>query len=79
MTDLKRTRTQGDLDEIDVIPPGNAWRVDVDSILSSPTLTAASATNGKQGHSNLHRYTKGSSIVILCVQGELPVHYDILW
>ncbi|KAF2281003.1 uncharacterized protein EI97DRAFT_368336 [Westerdykella ornata] len=78
LADLKRTRTQGDLDDIDVIPPENAWTVDVDSIMSCPTLKAESAAGGKQVHSNLHQYKKGSSIVVLCVQGDLPVHYDIL-
>jgi hypothetical protein len=75
--DLKRTRTQGELEEIAVIAPGDAWHVDVDSILSSPTLPPSSG--GKPPQSNVSRHAKGSSIIVLCVQGNMHLHYDLLW
>lgn len=75
---LKRTKTQSELDDLDIATPEDAWRVDVSSILSSPTL--ASAPDGSlHAHHNLSNYVVGSSIIVFCVQGNLQLHYDLLW
>jgi hypothetical protein len=74
---LKKTKTQSELDEIDIIAPRDAWAVDVDSILSSPTSAPGSAA--ARPHNNAPRYAKGSSIIVLCVQGNLHLHYNLLW
>ncbi|KAF2786648.1 hypothetical protein K505DRAFT_343622 [Melanomma pulvis-pyrius CBS 109.77] len=74
---LKRSKTQSELDDLDIATPEDAWRVDVSSILSSPTL--ASAPDGSlQTHHTLSNYVVGSSIVVFCVQGNLQLHYDLL-
>jgi hypothetical protein len=76
-SELKKTRTQSEIDEVDIIPSADAWDIDIDSILSSPTLTSSSTR--ARPHSNAHRYKKDASIIILCVQGNLHLHYDLLW
>ncbi|KAF2645446.1 hypothetical protein P280DRAFT_120146 [Massarina eburnea CBS 473.64] len=74
---LKRSRTQGDLDELDIIRPKDAWSVDVDGILASTTLKTPPGSS-LQAHDNASNYRKGSSILVLCVQGSIELHYDIL-
>ena len=75
---LKRTKTQSELDELDIVAPEEAWSIDVSSILSSPTL--ANAPNSSlQAHNNLSNYAVGSSVLVFCVQGNLHLHYDLLW
>lgn len=75
---LKRTRTQSDLEELGIIRPEDAWSVDVESILSSHTLPTAPGS-GLQAHSNVDNFQKNTSIIVLCVQGNLHLHYDLLW
>jgi hypothetical protein len=75
LSDLKKTRTQGELDELDIIAPRDAWTIDVDSILSSPTFASSPIETRPHGRG----YVKGSSTVILCVQGNLHLHHDLLW
>ena len=75
---LKRTRTQSDLEELGMIRPEEAWSVDVESILSSHTLPTAPGS-GLQAHSNVDNFQKNTSIIVLCVQGNLHLHYDLLW
>ncbi|KAJ4338977.1 hypothetical protein N0V95_007922 [Ascochyta clinopodiicola] len=74
---LKRSKTQCELDELDIIEPKDAWTVDVDAILACTTL-AAPPGSGLKSHNNWQRYEKGRSTTILCVQGNLQLHYDLL-
>jgi hypothetical protein len=78
VAELKRTRTQSELDSIDVVAAKDAWPVDLDSILTSPTLPKSPASEQK-AHNNVDRYKKDESIIVLCVQGNLHIHYDLLW
>ena len=75
---LKRSKTQCELDELDIIKPKDAWTVDVGAILASTTL-AAPPGSGLMPQNNWQRYRKGESIIVLCVQGNLQLHYDLLW
>lgn len=75
---LKKTRTQSDLEELDIISPREAWSVDVDGILASNTLPTPTGSN-LQAHSNVSRYKREDSIIVLCVQGNVQLHYDLLW
>ena len=75
---LKRTKTQCELDELDIIEPKDAWTVDVGAILASTTL-AAPRGSGLKPHNNWQRYKKGKSIIVLCVQGNLQLHYNLIW
>lgn len=75
---LKRSKTQCELDELKIIEPKDAWTVDIGAILASTTI-AAPQYNGLQPHNNWQRYTKGESVIVLCVQGNLQLHYDLLW
>ncbi|KAF9692470.1 hypothetical protein EKO04_009409 [Ascochyta lentis] len=74
---LKRSKTQCELDELDIIEPKDAWTVDVGAILASTTL-ATPPDSGLEPHNNWQRYQKGSSTTIFCVQGNLQLHYDLL-
>ncbi|PVI01337.1 hypothetical protein DM02DRAFT_359759 [Periconia macrospinosa] len=74
---LKRSRTQGELDELDTINPDEAWSVDIDSFLASTKLSTPPGST-LEAHSNLDRYQKNSSIFVLCVQGTIQLHYDLL-
>ncbi|KAF2647484.1 hypothetical protein K491DRAFT_772478 [Lophiostoma macrostomum CBS 122681] len=78
MDALKRTRTRGELDEVVVVPPDDAWAVDVEGILASPTLPCSTAAQMKP-HNNVDRFENGESILVLCVQGNMHLHYDLLW
>ncbi|KAJ4344447.1 uncharacterized protein N0V89_012189 [Didymosphaeria variabile] len=60
---LKRSRTQGELEELDVIPPAEAWTVDVAAMLASKTL-AAPPGSSLRPHNNAHRLIKGSLLVL---------------
>lgn len=75
---LKRTKTDDELDAVDIIPIAEAWPVDIASILSSPTLMKPIET-GLQAHNNFGNYREGSSVFVLCVQGDYQLHYDLLW
>ena len=75
---LKRTKTQSELDELDIISPEEAWSVDIEGILASNTLSASPAS-GLQAHSNASNFRRDKSIIVLCVQGNLHLHYDLLW
>jgi hypothetical protein len=75
---LKRSRTQCELDELDMIRADVAWGVDVDAILASTRITTPPGQTLK-AHDNWERYSKGRSIVVLCVQGNVHIHYDLLW
>lgn len=75
---LKRSKTQCELDELDMIDPKDAWTVDMSAILSSTTL-AAPPSSGLKPHNNWQKYRKGESIMVLCVQGNLQLHYNLLW
>ncbi|KAF1360263.1 hypothetical protein EJ07DRAFT_116827 [Lizonia empirigonia] len=74
---LKRSKTQCELDELDIIEPKDAWTVDVGAILASTTL-AAPPGSGLKPHNNWQRYQKEESIIVLCVQGNLQLHYNLL-
>ena len=75
---LKRTKTLSELDELSIASPEAAWSIDVSSILLSPTF--ASLPDGSlQAHNHISNRAVGPSIVILCVQGNLHLHYDLLW
>jgi len=74
---LKRTKTDNELDAVDIIPIAEAWPVDIASILSSPTLMKPVET-GLQAHNNFGNYREGSSMFVLCVQGDYQLHYDLL-
>jgi hypothetical protein len=75
---LKKTKTQCDFEELDIIPPEHAWIVDVEGILASSTLATPPGSE-LQAHDNVGRYKREESIIVLCVQGNLQLHYDLLW
>lgn len=75
---LKRSKTQCELDELGTISSGEAWKVDVDAILASKTLATPSVGTW-EAHNNRPKYSKQESIYVLCVQGNVRVHYDLLW
>jgi hypothetical protein len=75
---LKRSKTQCELDELGVIKPENAWSVDVDAILASNML-AVPTDSILTAHDNWANYKKGESLMILCVQGNVQAHYELLW
>lgn len=75
---LKRSRTQCELEELDIINANEAWTVDVDAILAS-TRVARPSHSELDAHDNWARYQKGESLVVLCVQGNVQVHYELLW
>lgn len=74
---LKRSRTQGELEELDIVSPADAWTVDVAGILASNTLTSPPGSSLRP-HNNVAKYT-AQSIIVLCVQGNVQLHYDLLW
>ncbi|KAH7073029.1 hypothetical protein BKA63DRAFT_56086 [Paraphoma chrysanthemicola] len=74
---LKRSRTQCELDELDIVGVEEAWRVDVDAILASHRI-AKPPHGGLEAHDNWARYVKGESTMVLCVQGNVQTHYDLL-
>ena len=76
---LKRSRTQGELEDLDTIPAEAAWGVDIDAILASDTRKTPEQRHGLSGHDNMEKYEKDGSIFVLCVQGSLQLHYDLLW
>ncbi|KAH4167334.1 hypothetical protein HBI80_055610 [Parastagonospora nodorum] len=71
---LKRSKTQCELEELDIIGASEAWGVDVDSILASRRIMKP----GFEAHDNWARYRREESIVVLCVQGNVLVHYELL-
>jgi hypothetical protein len=75
---LKRSKTQCELDELDIIEPNDAWTVDVSAILGSTTV-AAPPGSGLSPHNNWSRYKEDKSMMVLCVQGNLHLHYNLLW
>lgn len=75
---LKRSRTQCELEELDIIGVDEAWTVDLDAILASKRI-AKPAHMRLEAHDNWSRYQKGESLVVLCVQGNVQVHYELLW
>lgn len=75
---LKRSKTQCELDELDIIEPKDAWTVDIGAILARPTL-ATPPGSGLMPRNNWQRYKKGGSITVLCVQGNMQLHYNLLW
>ncbi|CAG5183315.1 uncharacterized protein ALTATR162_LOCUS10520 [Alternaria atra] len=74
---LKRSKTQCELEELDIISPEEAWSVDLDAILASNTL-ATPPGSMLQAHDNWPRYKGQGSIIVLCVQGNVQVHYELL-
>ncbi|KAF2109124.1 hypothetical protein BDV96DRAFT_469122, partial [Lophiotrema nucula] len=72
---LKRSRTESELDSLDMVAPAHAWSVDVAAILSSPTFDGAP---GRAAHNNGDRFAADASIIVFCVQGNLQLHYDLL-
>jgi hypothetical protein len=75
---LKRSKTQCELEELDVIGVEEAWVVDVDAILASRRI-ARPVGGSLETHDNWKRYMRQESIVVLCVQGNVQVHYELLW
>lgn len=76
--ELKKSKTQCELDAIDIVAPEDAWSVDVEGILSSPSLPTSPGVE-RQPHNNVERFKLGVSVLVLCVQGNLQLHYDLLW
>jgi hypothetical protein len=76
--ELKKRNTQCELDAIGIVSPEDAWNVDVEGILSSPTLPTSPGIEG-QPHNNMGRFHAEESIMVLCVQGNVQLHYDLLW
>ncbi|KAF1953870.1 hypothetical protein CC80DRAFT_476717 [Byssothecium circinans] len=74
---LKRSRTQGELEELDIIRAEDAWSVDVEGILASNTIGTPEGS-GLRAHDNVSNYHKGSSIIVFCVQGGMQLHYNLL-
>ncbi|ORY12113.1 hypothetical protein BCR34DRAFT_624473 [Clohesyomyces aquaticus] len=77
LSELKRTKTESELDEIGIVAPADAWVVDVKSILESPTLPKPE-TSALQPHNNVCNFVASSSVMVLCVQGNYHLHYDLL-
>jgi hypothetical protein len=75
---LKRSKTQCELEELDIIVVDKAWSVDVDAIMASKRV-ARPAEGGLEAHDNWADYVKGESMVLLCVQGNVQIHYELLW
>ena len=75
---LKKSKTQCELEELDIISPEEAWTVDVDAILASNALAAPPGSSLK-AHNNWAKYQRGRSIIVLCVQGNVQIHYELLW
>jgi hypothetical protein len=75
---LKRSKTQCELEELDMISANEAWSIDVDAILASRRI-ARPVGSALEAHDNWARYQREASIVVLCVQGNVMVHYDLLW
>lgn len=73
---LKRSRTQSELDALAVTPPHEAWSVDVAGIFASPTLDAPPGSRLRP-HGNAPGHGSGS-LLVLCVQGHVQLHYDLL-
>lgn len=71
---LKRSRTQCELEELDIIGVDEAWSVDVDAILASKRVARQ-----PNAHDNWGRFRRGDSIIVLCVQGNVQIHYELLW
>ncbi|KAF1998051.1 hypothetical protein P154DRAFT_622031 [Amniculicola lignicola CBS 123094] len=74
---LKRTKTENELDALDIIPAGDAWTVDVTSILASPTI-GRNPASPVQAHNNAANYKEKTSIVVFCVQANMELHYNLL-
>lgn len=75
---LKRTKTDSELDDLEIIPSSEAWSIDLDAILSSPTMSTV-AHGSLQRFDNAANFKPGDSIFLLCVQGNYELHYDLLW
>jgi hypothetical protein len=75
---LKRTKTLSELDELSIASPEAAWSIDVSSILSSETF-ASCPDRSLQAHTSPFSCAAEPSIVVMCVQGNLHLHYDLLW
>ena len=77
---LKRTKTDGELEELAVAPLAESWRVDVTEILA-PTPQALQTSGGEYGAitwNGLPNYTPEKSLLVLCVVGSLEVqHYAL--
>lgn len=74
---LKRSKTQCELDELSTISSDEAWTIDVDALLASYTLPVPS-NSGLQAHNNWANYRRGESLMVLCVQGNVQTHYELL-
>ncbi|KAJ4380051.1 hypothetical protein N0V86_004358 [Didymella sp. IMI 355093] len=74
---LKRSKTQCELDELDIIEPKAAWTVDIAAILARPALPTPPGSELKP-HDNWQRYKRGESLTVLCVQGNMQLHYNLL-
>jgi hypothetical protein len=75
---LKRSRTQCELDELDIVAVDEAWVIDMHAILTSNRI-ARPPSGHLEAHDNWARHVEGASIVVLCVQGNVQTHYDLLW
>lgn len=61
---FKRTKSDGDLDGLGLIPSQEAWLVDVEDLLAAQGF-------GKP---------PGEPVIrILCILGGIPVQYEVLW
>lgn len=75
---LKKSKTQCELEELGIISPQEAWSVDVDAMLTSPMLATPPAGR-LEAHDNWARHHRGQSTTVLCVQGNVQIHYELLW
>ncbi|KAI8935749.1 hypothetical protein NX059_007269 [Plenodomus lindquistii] len=74
---LKRTRTQCDLDELAIADPATAWPFDTTALLSSKRLAAPPGSN-LPAHDNWARYRQAESLFVLCVKGNMQLHFELL-
>ncbi|KAF2200014.1 hypothetical protein GQ43DRAFT_374892 [Delitschia confertaspora ATCC 74209] len=74
---LKRTKTDNELDSLNIIHPSEAWPIDISAILASPTIPTVTGSS-LQPYDNAANHTPGKSIYILCIQGDYELHYDLL-
>ncbi|KAF2090514.1 hypothetical protein K490DRAFT_61832 [Saccharata proteae CBS 121410] len=69
--ELKRTRTESELDALGVIPVSQAWPVEMGDWIQS-----ASVWNDGRG---LRDHVAGRSLFILCVVEHMSLQYRLLW
>ncbi|KAF2454922.1 hypothetical protein BDY21DRAFT_351928 [Lineolata rhizophorae] len=79
----KRSRTDGDIDGLELVPKEDAWGIDVSTLVGSQVYLrtpegGASTSDGGVWRGNWERFEQGRSPFLLAVMGGLDVQYDVL-